>query len=121
MGMFDMLKNAKDLMEQASMGQKAAMASQQAAAQPVNLNDPMWAPIEGVTLDLYAEISAGLMKNTVMGPEAVAKYAESKGVPSGGWQKVQNGWIQDLRYEKHTRVKSGRDRLILSSVNYING
>ncbi|OGC19832.1 hypothetical protein A3J90_03960 [candidate division WOR-1 bacterium RIFOXYC2_FULL_37_10] len=107
MGMFDMLKNAKDLMEQASMGQKAAMASQQAAAQPVNLNDPMWAPIEGVTLDLYAEISAGLMKNTVMGPEAVAKYAESKGVPSGGWQKVQNGWVARMGTNEPVRVRFG--------------
>ena len=89
------------------MGQKAAMASQQAAAQPVNLNDPMWAPIEGVTLDLYAEISAGLMKNAVMGLEAVNKYAESKGVPSGAWQKVQNGWVARMGTNEPVRMRFG--------------
>jgi len=87
MGMFDMLKNAKDMVDQAKGFQQGAMKSQQAAAQPVNLNDPM--------------------KNAVMGLEAVNKYAESKGVPSGAWQKVQNGWVARMGTNEPVRMRFG--------------
>jgi hypothetical protein len=111
MGLFknfkDMMDGAKDLTKQASEYQEQAMKDQQAATQPVDLNDPMWAPIESVTLDKYAEISAGLMKNTIMGLENVNKYAEEKGVPAGAWQAVQNGWVARMGANMPVRTRFG--------------
>jgi hypothetical protein len=103
----DMMDGAKDLTKQAQEYQQQAMKDQQAASQPVDLNDPMWAPIEGVTLDKYAEISAGLMKNTVMGIENVNKYAEALGVPEGAWQAVQNGWTARMGANMPVRTRFG--------------
>lgn len=102
-----MMDGTKDLTKQAQEMQKQAMEAQQAASKPVDLNDPMWAPIEGVTLDKYAEISAGLMKNGVMGLENVNKYAESMGVPAGAWQTVQNGWVAKMGQHEPVRVRYG--------------
>jgi hypothetical protein len=111
MGLFKdfkgMMDSAKDLTKQAQELQQQAQADQQAASGPVDLNDPMWAPIEGVTLDKYAEISAGLMKNMVMGIENVNKYAESLGVPSGAWQAVQNGWTARMGAHMPVRTRFG--------------
>lgn len=91
--MKNMMNSANTMVNQAQTMQNQAMAAQQAATQPYNPADPAFAPIEGISLDLYAEISAGLLKNGVMGPENVATFAESKGVPAGKWQEVQNGWV----------------------------
>jgi len=111
MGMFKnfkgMMDGAKDLTKQAQEMQQQAMKDQQAASQPVDLNDPMWAPIEGVTLDKYAEISAGLMKNTIMGLENVNKFAEAMGVPPGAWQAVQNGWVARMGQNIPVRTRYG--------------
>jgi len=102
-----MMDSAKDLSKQAQEMQEQAAKAQQAASQPVDLNDPMWAPIEGITLDKYAELSAGLMKNGVMGLENVASFVESQGVPSGAWQTVQNGWVAKMGQFEPVRVRYG--------------
>jgi len=103
----DMMDGAKDLTKQAQEYQAQAIQNQQAASQPVDLNDPMWAPIEGVTVDKYAEISAGLMKNTIMGLENVNKYVEALGVPTGAWQAVQNGWVARMGGHVPVRTRFG--------------
>jgi len=111
MGLFKdfkgMMDSAKDLTKQAQEYQQQAQADQAAANAPVDLNNPMWAPIEGVTLDKYAEISAGLMKNTIMGIENVNKYVESMGVPTGAWQAVQNGWTARMGQNVPVRTRFG--------------
>jgi len=111
MGLFKdfkgMMDSAKDLSKQAQEMQQQAQQAQQAATQPVDLNNPMWQPIEGITLDKYAEISAGLMKNGVMGLENVAKFVEGLGVPAGAWQTVQNGWVARMGQNEPVRTRYG--------------
>ena len=58
MGFF---KDMKGMMDGAAELQKQGLAMQQqfagaqaGATQPVDLNDPLWAPIHGITLDQYA-------------------------------------------------------------------
>ena len=93
MGLFKGMKGMMDMVKQGQEMQQQAQKDQQATTQPVDLNDPMWAPIEGITVDKYAEISAGLQKKTIMGLENVNEYVESMGVPKGAWQTVQNGFV----------------------------
>lgn len=102
-----MMDSAGDLTKQAQEMQQQAMKAQQEANQPVNLNDPMWEPIEGITLDKYAEISAGLLKNGVTGVENVNNYAESLGVPKGAWQAVQTGWVAKMGQHMAVRTRYG--------------
>ncbi len=94
--MKNMMNSANTLVNSAQQYQNQAVAQQQAATQPYDPNDPSFAPIEGISLDLYAEITAGLLKNGVMGIENVTKFAESKGVPAGAWTTVQNGWVSRM-------------------------
>lgn len=111
MGLFkdakNMMSQAGAITAQAQQMQAAALAQQQAAAAPVDLADPMWAPIEGVSLDQYAKISAGLVRDGVTGIEAVEAYAESHGVPAGKWQAVQTGWVARMGQHMEVRTRYG--------------
>jgi hypothetical protein len=107
MGFFKTIKNANRMAAQ-GMKMKEHYEGQAAAAnQPVDLNDPKWAPIHGVDVDKYAEISAGLQKHSVAGPENVAKFAEEQGVPEGKWQEVQVGWTQRMQQHEPVRLRYG--------------
>lgn len=99
--MFGMVKNAQNL---AAEAQQQAAHYQQGLGPDVDMSGPQWEPIQGVTLDQYAEISGKLAKNGVMGPEAVGAFAEQHGVPAGQWQAVQNGWTQ--RMSQHVDVRN---------------
>ncbi|MBN2378543.1 hypothetical protein JXM67_01910 [candidate division WOR-3 bacterium] len=102
-----MMEDANESIKKSQEMQKKAEADQQAAAQPVDMQDPMWEPIEGITLDKYAEITALLGKNNVMGVEAVNAFAESKGVKPGTWQVVQNGWVARMGKNEPVRTRYG--------------
>ena len=103
----DMMKSANEMSKAAQEQQAAAQKAQADANQPVDLNDPMWAPIESVTVDKYAEISAMMLKKGVMGVEQVNAFAESMGVPSGKWQVVQNGWVARMGQHMAVRTRYG--------------
>ena len=111
MGMFkdmkNMMQNANELSEEAKKMQADAQAAQQSASQPADTDDPAFAPIQGITVDKYAEITAGLVKNGVTGIEAVNAYAESMGVPAGAWQEVQNGWVARMGQSMAVRTRYG--------------
>lgn len=111
MGMFkdfdNMMKNANEAIKKSQDMQAKAAADQQTASQPIDLSDPMWQPIEGITLDKYAEITALMGKNNVMGPEAVNAFVESKGVKPGTWQVVQNGWVARMGSNEPVRTRYG--------------
>jgi hypothetical protein len=111
MGFFKDMKNMMDsaskMTQAAQQQQAAAIAAQQAAAAPADLNDPAFAPIEGITVDKYAEISAGMMKKGVVGVEAVNAYAESMGVKPGTWQAVQTGWVARMGQNMAVRTRYG--------------
>ena len=107
MGFFKTIKNA-NVAAQQGMRMKEHYEGQAAAAnQPVDLTNPMWEPIHGIDVDKYAEISAGLAKHSVAGPEAVGKFAEQNGVPAGKWQEVQLGWTQRMQQHEPVRLRYG--------------
>ena len=69
--------------------------------------DPMWEPIQGITVEKYAEITAALSKANIMGIENVAAFAENLGVPPGSWQEVQTGWVRRMSANETVRLKYG--------------
>ena len=102
MGFFKTMKDAQKTMEQGMAMSQKYQAQADAATQPVDPNDPKYAPINGITVDQYAQIMAGLQKNAIVGPENVAAYAEKNGVPEGKWQETMIAWQQ--RMSQHQEV-----------------
>ncbi len=66
MGLFKNFKESMDdagaLTERAAQSPGGLEAAQAAAQQPVDLNDPVWAPIDGITLDKYAQLTAAMAR-----------------------------------------------------------
>lgn len=114
--LFGMAKAAPQMVADAQkMGAMYAAQAQAGLGPNVDTSGPQWAPIEGVTLDRYAEIAGKMGKSGVMGPEAVNAFAESHGVPTGQWQVVQNGWTQ--RMSQHTDVRNRFGTLYSQAMN----
>jgi hypothetical protein len=95
MGIFKDIKNtvnsANTLAQQAGAMQAQQMQMANAAAAPTDFNDPVWSPIEGITIDRYAQLSAGLAKRG-LGIADAKQYVEGEGVVPGTWEAVVNGW-----------------------------
>ena len=107
MGLFKDLRNTAASAQAAAQASQQMAAAQQQAMQEPDLNDPMWAPIDGIDCDTYARIMAGLLKDGVAGPEAVNAYAEAHGVPAGQWHAVQLGWNERMAQHMAVRTRYG--------------
>jgi hypothetical protein len=50
------------------------------------------APIEGVSLELWATTYARMMKDGIVMPDAQEAFAASRGVPAGRWTAIMTEW-----------------------------
>jgi hypothetical protein len=118
MGLFKQMKDMKNVVQQApdmiaqaqqlgaqaqemAAAQQAAAMQAQAAAQAnadaqFAAGGPDFEPIEGVSLELYAEISRALADRGGDQSQA-AQVAASKGVSAEGWQAAMDGWNGRMR------------------------
>jgi hypothetical protein len=110
-GLFKNIKetmdNAAAMTEQAGQMQQNAYAAHTAAVQPVDLNDPMWAPIDGITLDKYAQITAAMARQSLGPPEQAQAWLEAQGVQPGTWGNVQTGWVNRMSTNEAVRTRYG--------------
>lgn len=104
MGFF---KNMRATVDTAREMQANAEAMVAEANQPVDLNDPVWAPIEGIDLDRYAQITAALARQSLAGVEQVEAWVESQGVHPGTWSAVNQGWTQRMAGNMQVRNRYG--------------
>ena len=111
MGMFkdmkDTLAATPGLINQAGQLQQNAMAAQAAANQPVDLNDPVWAPIEGITLDKYAQLTAAMARQNLGTPDQAEAWLETQGVAKGTWAAVNTGWVNRMATNEAVRTRYG--------------
>ena len=110
MGFLDSIKALFGMPAQAAEASRVAqqqVAEVQQGLGAVDMSQPQWEPIEGITLDQYAEISGKMAKAGVMGPEAVNSFVEGMGVPEGKWQIVQNGWTQRMSTNRDVMNRYG--------------
>ncbi len=82
-------------------------AAQVAAQQPVDLNDPVWAPIDGITLDKYAQLTAALARRELGPSDQAETWLESQGVKPGSWGQVQTGWVDRMATSEAVRTRYG--------------
>jgi hypothetical protein len=69
--------------------------------------DPIWAPIEGVSLDDCALISAALLESGTTGRGDVERFVTDHGVPPGAWPAVRDGWIERMAHHPAVRMRYG--------------
>jgi hypothetical protein len=94
-----------------SSGDAGAMhgssAGRAGALQPVDLNDPIWEPIDGITLDKYAQLTAAMARQS-LGPQDEAEaWLETQGVKPGTWGNVQTGWVNRMATHEAVRTRYG--------------
>lgn len=111
MGLFENAKEPVDgagaqaeHVDQVSDGMHAA---QLAAQQPVDLNDPVWAPIDGITLDKYAQLTAAMARQDLGTSDEALVWLESQGVKPGTWGEVQTGWVNRMATSEAVRTRYG--------------
>lgn len=111
MGLFkdmkDTMKATPGLINNAQQMQQNAMASQAAAQQPVDLNDPVWAPIDGITLDKYAQLTAAMARQNLGSPDQAEAWLETQGVAKGTWAGVNVGWVNRMATNEAVRTRYG--------------
>ncbi len=111
MGLFknmsDTLNATPELINQASRMQQNARAAQAAANQPVDLNDPVWAPIDGITLDKYAQLTAVMARQSLGTPDQAEAWLETQGVTRGTWAGVNVGWVNRMAVNEAVRTRYG--------------
>jgi hypothetical protein len=110
-GLFDEIGKAVDdaaaSARQAGQWQQAALAGQVAAEQPVDPDDPAFEPIEGVSLDQYARITAAMARQGLGPPEQAEAWLEGQGVRPGTWATVQSGWMHRMARHEGVRTRYG--------------
>jgi hypothetical protein len=84
-----------------------ALAAQAAARQPVDLNDPIWRPIDGITLDKYALLTAKMSRQSLGTPDQTEAWLEAQGVKAGTWATVQTGWVNRMATSEAVRTRYG--------------
>ncbi len=111
MGLFKNFEESTDdagaLTEQASQTPGGLPAAQAAAQQPVDLNDPVWAPVDGITLDKYAQLTAAMARQDLGTAEEAQAWLESQGVKPGTWGQVQTGWVNRMATNEAVRTRYG--------------
>jgi hypothetical protein len=90
MGLFDNMKNTIQNANQAAAaapGASAAAHGQAAALQSTDIdpNDPVLEPIEGITVERYAELCAGVTAAGLRSEEEVDAWAVQQGLAPGGY------------------------------------
>ncbi|MGQ0805415.1 MAG: hypothetical protein ACT4PI_16325 [Actinomycetota bacterium] len=70
--------------------------------------DDVWAPIEGVTLDEYARLCAGIVALGIRGEPNVHAWVEGRGVRPGTWDAVTAGWNARLQADQRVRERYAR-------------
>lgn len=111
MGLFKDMKDTMQatpaLINQAQQMQQNAMAMQASANQPVDLNDPVWSPIEGITLDKYAQLTAAMARQNLGTPDLAEAWLETQGVARGTWSNVNVGWVNRMATNEAVRTRYG--------------
>jgi hypothetical protein len=110
-GPFDNTRDTADsagaLAGQVSPMQQDTLSAQAAAKLPVDLNDPVWQPIDGITLDKYAQLTAGLARQNLGNSEKAQAWLEDQGVKPGTWAVVQAGWVNRMATSEAVRTRYG--------------
>ena len=72
---------------------------------PIDPNAPELAPIEGISLEQYADLAVGMQG---LDENGMREHAESHGVAAGKWDAVKDGWNARFEQSHGPRPPLGR-------------
>ena len=124
----DTVDSAGALADQASEMRREAESAHAAASKPVDLTDPIWHPIDGITLDKYAQLTAALARQDLgtrdetqalaRGPRCQARYlggrSDGVGQPHVDQRSGAHPLRDPLQPELTTRRTANRANLWLA-------
>ena len=73
----------------------------------MDLTDPIWHPIDGITLDKYAQLTAALARQDAGPATRPRTRSEAHGVKPGTWAVVQTGWVNRMSTSEAVRTRYG--------------
>lgn len=110
MGLFKGMKDMKDavaaapgMIDQAQQMQANAAAMQANAGMPggmpgaIDPNDPILAPINGIDLQRYAQLSKAIGHYQMKTSEQIDQYMQSAGHSPEDWQAAYDGWNERFK------------------------
>jgi hypothetical protein len=110
MGLFKGMKDMKDavaaapgMIDQATQMQASAAAMQSnmgmagGVPQPIDPNDPILAPIAGIDLMRYAQLSKAIGHYQLKSQEQIDQYMQSGGHSPEDWQAAYDGWNERFK------------------------
>jgi hypothetical protein len=94
------------------MADPASMGGPSAAS--VAETDPIFEPIEGVSLEQYAQIAKGAADEGITDEAGVLAYAEQQGVAPAAFQAAMTGWNDRMKEsmavgQRFNKIYMGRD------------
>ena len=84
------------------------MVAEQAGTAGAEPGDHVWAPIDGVDLDEYARLCAGIVRLGIQGDVNVAAWVEGRGVRRGAWAAISAGWNERMQADQRVRERYAR-------------
>ena len=99
MGLFDKFKKADA--DDGMVHVKGMMADPAVlggpSAQSVAADDPIWEPIEGVSLEQYAQITKSAADAGITDEDGVLAHAEEHGVAGSAFRAAMAGWNERMQ------------------------
>ena len=84
------------------------MVAGEAGTAGVEPGDDVWAPVEGIGLDAYARLCAGIVSLGIRGDANVHAWVEGRGVRPGTWDAVSAAWNARLQQDQRVRERYAR-------------
>jgi hypothetical protein len=100
-------EDAASLSNQAAAMRQSAFGADGGPLQPVDLTDPIWEPIDGITLDKYAQLTAAMARQSLGEGDQAQTWLEAQGVKPGTWRNVQAGWVNRMATNEAVRTRYG--------------
>jgi hypothetical protein len=94
-----MLVDVEDQTDPAAPGEAPAAPGDRTATG----GDDEWKPIEGVSLEAYARLTAAMTAEGMLDPAAVETYVSGRGVPARAWPRITTGWSARLARDRRLR------------------
>ena len=63
----------------------------------VAADDPIWEPIEGISLETYASVTKGAQGQGVTDEAGMLAYAASQGYDQAAFKAAMDGWVERMK------------------------
>jgi hypothetical protein len=81
------------------------VAAVEAIYNPATISSDAMEPIEGISLERYAQLSAGRVKHNIATDEQLAEWLKSEGVTAAAYEAATTGWTQRMTQQPAVAIR----------------